>query len=65
MKRYSYRGTLMKNRKTLKSKDGFTLVESTEVDDNGDVVSVAYEIYDPSDEMLDSFPTQEEAESYL
>ena len=53
------------NRKTLKSKDGFTLVEATEVDDNGDVVSVVYEIYDSNEELLDSFPTQDEAESYL
>ena len=53
------------NRETLKSKDGFTLVEATEVDGDGNVVNVAYEIHDPKGEILDSFPTQEEAESYL
>lgn len=54
----------MSNRKTLDSKDGFSLVEVTEFDENGNIVSTSYEVYGP-DGLLESFGSLTEAQSYL
>lgn len=55
----------MSNRKTLTSKNGFSLVEVTLLDSNGHFVRTNYEVYGPDGDHLDSFGSLEEAQSYL
>ena len=55
----------MQNRKTLGSKSGFSLVQVDELDENGNVVSISYEVVDPEGNVIGRFGTLKEAQDYL
>jgi hypothetical protein len=55
----------MQNRKTLNTKDGFSLVEVTETDENGKVTITGYEVYGPNGDLLESFSNLKDAQNYL
>lgn len=52
-------------KKTIANKNGFTLVEVTEFDEQGNVLRIKYEVYGPDGELLESFATLEDAEEYF
>lgn len=55
----------MENRKTLASKGGISLVEVTEVDENGNIIKTSYEACGPDGIPMKSFSNLKDAQSYL
>ncbi|MGF1764111.1 hypothetical protein [Aliivibrio kagoshimensis] len=55
----------MKDRKTLASNSGFSLIQVIEVDDNGNILSTSYEVVDPDGKTIGCFGSLKEAQDFL
>jgi hypothetical protein len=55
---------LMRNRKTQASQSGFTLVQVSELDENGDEIRTSYEVVEPDGNVAGLFGSLREAEGF-
>jgi hypothetical protein len=51
----------MENRKTLVSKNGYSLDQVTHLDENGNVIKITFEVIDPSGAVVGTFDNIDEA----
>lgn len=51
----------MQSRETLISKNGYSLEQVTNLDERGNVISVTYEIIDPSGNVVETFDNLDDA----
>ncbi|MCP4325224.1 MAG: hypothetical protein GY787_25940 [Alteromonadales bacterium] len=54
----------MRNRKTLTSQSGFSLVQLSELDKNGNEIRTSYEVVEPEGNVAGLFGSLEEAKRF-